>query len=114
MPITSPVERISGPRMVSTPGKRANGNTASFTATWSSFCGLRPKAGERLSAHDTAAMPGDRQADDLGHERHGARGARIDLEDVDVAALDGELHVHQPDHVERKRELPRLPFELAR
>ncbi len=34
-PITSPVERISGPRMVSTPGKRAKGNTASFTAMWS-------------------------------------------------------------------------------
>ena len=32
MPITSPVERISGPSTVSTPGKRAKGNTASFTA----------------------------------------------------------------------------------
>ena len=31
-PMTSPVERISGPRMTSTPGKRANGNTASLTA----------------------------------------------------------------------------------
>ena len=34
-PITSPVDFISGPRMISTPGKRAKGNTASFTATWS-------------------------------------------------------------------------------
>ncbi len=34
-PMTSPVERISGPSTVSTPGKRANGNTASFTAMWS-------------------------------------------------------------------------------
>ena len=32
--MTSPVERISGPRMVSTLGKRAKGNTASFTPTW--------------------------------------------------------------------------------
>ena len=32
MPITSPVDFISGPSTVSTPGKRANGNTASFTA----------------------------------------------------------------------------------
>ena len=31
-PITSPVERISGPRWVSTPGKRLKGSTASFTA----------------------------------------------------------------------------------
>ncbi len=30
-PITSPVERISGPSSVSTPGKRAKGITASFT-----------------------------------------------------------------------------------
>ncbi len=34
MPITSPVERISGPRRVSTPGKRLNGRTASLTETW--------------------------------------------------------------------------------
>ncbi len=34
-PMTSPVERISGPRMVSTPAKRAKGKTASLTAMWS-------------------------------------------------------------------------------
>ena len=33
MPITSPVERISGPSAVSTSGNRLNGNTASLTAT---------------------------------------------------------------------------------
>ena len=33
MPITSPVDFISGPRMTSTPEKRANGKTDSFTAT---------------------------------------------------------------------------------
>ena len=32
--MTSPVDFISGPRRISTPGKRANGNTASLTATW--------------------------------------------------------------------------------
>ena len=31
IPMTSPVERISGPSTVSTPGNRANGNTASLT-----------------------------------------------------------------------------------
>ena len=35
-PMTSPVERISGPSRVSTPGKRSKGRTASFTLTWSS------------------------------------------------------------------------------
>ena len=34
MPITSPVERISGPSRVSTPGNRLNGSTASLTETW--------------------------------------------------------------------------------
>src|SRR5262245_17644675 len=33
-PITSPVERISGPSTVSTSGNRSNGSTASLTATW--------------------------------------------------------------------------------
>ena len=33
IPITSPVERISGPSTVSTSGKRLNGSTASFTDT---------------------------------------------------------------------------------
>ena len=32
-PITSPVDFISGPRIVSTPGKRTNGNTGLFTNT---------------------------------------------------------------------------------
>ena len=31
-PITSPVDRISGPKSTSTPGKRSNGNTGAFTA----------------------------------------------------------------------------------
>ena len=34
MPITSPVDRISGPRTISTPGNFANGNTASLTETY--------------------------------------------------------------------------------
>ena len=32
-PITSPVDFISGPRIVSTPGNRTNGNTGLFTKT---------------------------------------------------------------------------------
>ena len=40
--MTSPVERISGPSTVSTPWKRANGNTASLTATCSNLVFVRP------------------------------------------------------------------------
>src|SRR5664279_4280287 len=43
IPITSPVDFISGPSTVSTPGKRANGNTASFTARCLKWLGLRLK-----------------------------------------------------------------------
>ena len=35
------------------------------------------------------------RADGLGHERHGARGPRVDLQHEDRAVLDGVLHVHQ-------------------
>ena len=34
MPMTSPVERISGPRTRSTPASLLKGKTASFTATY--------------------------------------------------------------------------------
>jgi len=33
-PITSPVERISGPSVIVAPGKRTKGKTASFTHQW--------------------------------------------------------------------------------
>ena len=45
-PMTSPVERISGPSRISTPGKRANGNTASLTAVCG---GLGPASGKLFS-----------------------------------------------------------------
>ena len=44
MPITSPVERISGPSSASEPGKRSKGRTASLTETYSQRgSGGRPK-----------------------------------------------------------------------
>jgi hypothetical protein len=50
--MTSPVERISGPRMVSTPGNFANGNTDSFTATCAGRLDLGDaELGERLARH---------------------------------------------------------------
>jgi len=55
---------------------------------------------EFLAGHDPRGDLRHRHADHLGHERHRARRPRIDFEHVDLAVLDGELHVHQPDHVE--------------
>ncbi|CAB4724079.1 unannotated protein [freshwater metagenome] len=50
MPMTSPVERISGPRMVSTSGNLLNGSTASFTATFPR-AGLLSKPSARSSSN---------------------------------------------------------------
>jgi len=54
--MTSPVERISGPSKVSTPGKRANGNTASLTATWSLEVSVSRKFARGSPAMTLAAM----------------------------------------------------------
>ena len=54
--MTSPVERISGPSTVSTPGKRANGNTASLTPTWPSSPALAGKAESASPAISRAAI----------------------------------------------------------
>mmetsp|Transcript_14341 Transcript_14341/g.41816 ORF Transcript_14341/g.41816 Transcript_14341/m.41816 type:complete len:356 (-) Transcript_14341:2023-3090(-) len=50
MPMTSPVERISGPRSVSQPGNLLNGMTTSLTATWlvGSGSSVRPISGSVL------------------------------------------------------------------
>ena len=77
-----------GPSTVSTPGKRAKGKTASFTAMWLLPGRLQAETRERRADHQLRGDLGDRHADRLGDEGHGARGARIDLEHVDVAVLD--------------------------
>src|SRR5262249_5609865 len=56
MPITSPVDFISGPSTVSTPGKRANGKTASLTPMWSNGAALRPKLASVSPAMIRAAI----------------------------------------------------------
>ena len=52
-PITSPVERISGPISGSAPAKRSKGSTASLTETWSRGA---PSAGRPSSAMRAPSM----------------------------------------------------------
>src|SRR6478672_6020094 len=52
-PMTSPVERISGPSTASEPSKRSNGRTASLTDTWSERIG---SAGRSRSARRSPSM----------------------------------------------------------
>ena len=73
----------------------------------------KTKARERFAGHDPCRDLGDRHAGHLGDERHRARGARIDFEHVDVAVLDGVLHVHQAADLERQSQRPRLPIKLG-
>ena len=57
MPITSPVDLISGPSMVSTPGNLTNGNTASFTVTCvGTISRVKPSSASVLPAMTLAAI----------------------------------------------------------
>ncbi len=118
-PMTSPVERISGPRMESTASppwvrKRLNGSTASLTAmrAWSlytlaSSSGSMPSAlqlGDGRPEHDARRRLGERHPRRLRHERHGARRARVRLEHVQDVARERELHVHEAAHADASRE----------
>src|SRR5690606_2186222 len=55
---------------------------------------------QALAGHDACSHLGQRFADALGDEGHGTRGARVHLDNIDVFALHGHLHVHQTDHTE--------------
>ena len=115
IPITSPVERISGPSSESEPAKRSNGSTASLTQTWpSTGSSGRSRSAIRSPEHDPAGELGERQADRLGDERHRPRGARVGLDHVQpVVAVDRELDVEQPDDAQRSRDPGRLLADLV-
>ncbi len=110
--MTSPVDFISGPRIVSTPGNRENGRTASLTAT----CGLVSFFSENCAnlspAMTRAAIPATGNPIALATKWHGARRPRIDLQNENVSVLDGELHIHQPAHLKRPGKGHGLPPQL--
>ena len=86
-----------------------NGKTDSFTAQYFgqiSFGEIQFLQG--FSGHDFRGEFGQRKADRLAHERHGARGARIHFEDVNRVALHGVLHVHQADDLQFARHRVRV------
>ena len=133
-PMTSPVERISGPRTGSTPGKRAKGRTASLTLNQGVFGSARVSGSARgkravgadaggvggahrevrqgLTGHQAGGDGGDGAVGGLGDEGHGAAGAGVHFKDVDHAVLDRELDVHQADDVQREGHLDGLAFQF--
>ena len=70
-------------------------------------------ASSALAGHDARGDLGDRRADGLGDEGHGARGARVDLEHEDRAVLDGVLHVHQAADIQRLGQRRGLALQLV-
>ena len=104
MPITSPVERISGPSAGSTSGNRLNGITASLTATCPPT-GSRSTPSARSSASVAPSITrvatfASETPGRLGDERHGAARPRVGLDHVDRRAHHGVLDVDQAAHVE--------------
>ena len=113
MPITSPVLRISGPRITSTPGNLLNGKTTSFTLTcFGSGSSVDAQLGERFARHHFRRdlRPGD--AGGFADERHRSRRAGIDFDDVNLVVLDRVLHVHQPADAQGLGQRLRLLFQL--
>ena len=105
MPMTSPVERISGPSSASAPAKRSNGSTASLTETWSPAHRVlgQVEVGEPLAEHEPAGDLGQRHADRLGDERHGPRRARVGLDHVERRRrATAYWTLMQPDDAERR------------
>ena len=132
-PITSPVDFISGPRIVSTwrPSgilNRLNGITASFTAIGASdgrfppspAAGSTPglsQRGDRLAQHHPGRGLGQRSRGRLGDERHRATGAWVGLQDVEHVGAERELDVQQAQHPHPPRDRPGRhadPVDLGR
>ena len=107
--MTSPVDFISGPRIVSTPGNRTNGNTGVLTKTpATSRSAVSPSCARVVPIITPRRDLGERHAGRLRQVRHRARGARVHLEHVDGVVLDRELRVHQADDLQRPGDAPRV------
>ena len=106
--ITSPVERISGPRTGSLPGKRAKGSTAALTLHCRGGPLRRqPELRDRRPEREAARRLDELDSGRLAHEGDRPRRARIRLEHVDLSvARDRELDVEEPDGAERAPEDP--------
>ena len=107
MPITSPVERISGPSAGSTSGKRLNGSTASLTATCppvdrAAAAGPR-RAARRASRRASPGLATLASGTPVALATNGtvrlARG--LASMTYTVVPTHGVLHVDQAAHVER-------------
>ena len=105
MPMTSPVERISGPRMMSTPGNLLKGNTLSLTEKCvGTTSPVTPSSSSVLPAMTKAA-------------RH-ARGECVSGEDFPldypVTSDHGKQGENEPNDPERQEEAAQQPMSTER
>ncbi len=100
--MTSPVERISGPRRASTPGNFWKGRTTSLTkkpSTWGSVMKFRSVKG--FPGGDLGGVTGERIACGFADEGDRPAGAGVDFQDIDNFITHGELDIKQPFHTHR-------------
>ena len=101
MPMTSPVDFISGPSRVSTPGNLTKGKTDSLTEMCLGTMSLvNAEFLQGLAGHHPGGDLGQGPPGGLGNEGDGAAGPGVDLEQVDGVVLDRELDVHQADDLQ--------------
>ena len=106
MPMTSPVERISGPEHrvgVGEPVERQHRLLHRHVAAGRRRAqqAPRPQLGERGADHHAGRDLHERHAGGLGHERHGAAGPRVGLDHEHLVGLHRVLHVDEADDLER-------------
>ena len=75
--------------------------------------GGQVEVGELLAEHQPAGHLGQRHADRLGDERDGPRRARVGLDHVQLAGVDGVLHVAEADDAEAERDPARGRADLV-
>src|SRR3970282_1068572 len=99
MPITSPVDFISGPSTASTPGNFTNGKTDSLTAMWAS-------SRDSTAAYGASGWPSITRVATL------ASGSPSAFEAIYRLLPDRELDVDEPDDCERLRQRAGLSAQL--
>ena len=99
--MTSPVERISGPKQGVHPGEAPEGEDRLFDREVGrlDFFG-KAQLFQAPAQHHLGGQLGQRHAGGLADKGDGAGGPGIDLQDVDLVVLDGELDVDQADHAQ--------------
>src|SRR3546814_366244 len=66
-----------------------------------------------FARHHASGNLGNWGANSLGHEGHSAAGARIDLNQVNLAVFYRELNIHETKNVQTAREQFRLTFDFS-